>query len=60
MPGCAQWIAKFNPMAYFIEVMRMVIMKGSGFRDIQKHFLIMGGFALFFNTWAIYSYKKKS
>jgi ABC-2 type transport system permease protein len=58
MPDWAQWIAKLNPLAYFIEVMRMVIMKGSGFSDIQKHFLIMGGFALFFNSWAIYSYKK--
>jgi ABC-2 type transport system permease protein len=60
MPGWAQWIAKFNPMAYFIDVMRMVIMKGSGFRDTQKHFLIMGGFAVFFNIWAIFSYKKTS
>jgi ABC-2 type transport system permease protein len=60
MPVWAQWIAKFNPMAYFIEVMRMVVMKGSGFSDIQKHFLIMGGFAIFFNSWAIFSYRKKS
>jgi ABC-2 type transport system permease protein len=60
MPIWAQWIAKFNPMAYFIEVMRMVVMKGSGFSDIQKHFLIMGGFAIFFNSWAIFSYRKKS
>lgn len=60
MPVWAQWIARFNPMAYFIEVMRMVVMKGSGFGDIQKHFLIMGGFAIFFNSWAIFSYRKTS
>ena len=60
MPVWAQWIAKFNPLAYFIEVMRMVIMKGSGFRDIQRHFLIMGGFAIFFNLWAVFSYRKTS
>jgi ABC-2 type transport system permease protein len=60
MPVWAQWIAKFNPLAYFIEVMRMVIMKGSGFSDIQKHFLTMGGFAVFFNLWAVFSYRKTS
>jgi ABC-2 type transport system permease protein len=60
MPEWAQWIAKFNPLAYFIDVMRMVIMKGSGFSDIKKHFLIMAGFAVFFNTWAIWNYKKTS
>jgi ABC-2 type transport system permease protein len=60
MPEWAQWIAKFNPLAYFIDVMRMVIMKGSGFSDIKSHFLIMAGFAVFFNTWAIWNYKKTS
>jgi ABC-2 type transport system permease protein len=60
MPEWAQWIARFNPLAYFIDVMRMVIMKGSGFSDIKKHFLIMAGFAVFFNTWAIWNYKKTS
>ncbi len=60
MPEWAQWIAKFNPLAYFIDVMRMVVLKGSGFADIKNHFLVMAGFAVFFNSWAIYSYRKKS
>jgi ABC-2 type transport system permease protein len=58
MPVWAQWIARFNPLAYFIEVMRMVVMKGSGFSDIKYHFLIMAGFTVFFNSWAIINYKK--
>jgi ABC-2 type transport system permease protein len=60
MPEWARWIARFNPVTYFIEVMRMVIMKGSGFRDIQYHLLIITGFAVFFNAWAIMNYKKTS
>ncbi|WP_339702940.1 hypothetical protein [Algoriphagus aquimarinus] len=28
---------------YFIEVMRMVVFKGSDFQDISKYFLIMIG-----------------
>jgi ABC-2 type transport system permease protein len=60
MPEWAKWIARFNPVTYFIEVMRMIVMKGSGFNDIKNHFLIMTGFAVFFNTWAIINYKKTS
>jgi len=58
MPEWAKWISRFNPVTYFIEVIRMVILKGSTFQDIKQHFLIIGGFALFFNGWAIWNYKK--
>jgi len=58
MPGWAQVIAKLNPVTYFIEVMRMVVLKGSGFGDIKNHFLVMLSFGIFFNTWAILNYKK--
>ncbi len=60
MPEWAIVIAKCNPMTYFIEVNRMVILKGSSFADLKNHFLIMGGFAVVFNTWAILNYKKTS
>ncbi|MGD1841062.1 MAG: ABC transporter permease [Thermonemataceae bacterium] len=60
MPEWAKVFAYANPVTYFIEVMRMIVMKGSGFKDIQNHFLIMTGFALLFNTWAIINYKKTS
>jgi ABC-2 type transport system permease protein len=60
MPEWAKWIAKLNPVTYFIEVMRMIVMKGSGFYDIRNHLLITAGFAIFFNTWAILNYRKTS
>ena len=60
MPAWAQMITKFNPVSYFIEVMRMVVLKGSGLADIRFHILAMIGFALFFNTWAILNYRKRS
>ena len=58
MPEWAKWISRFNPVTYFIEVTRMVILKGSGFSDIRNHFLIIAAMALFFNGWAILNYKK--
>jgi ABC-2 type transport system permease protein len=60
MPVWAQWITRFNPVTYFIEVMRMVILKGSGLTDISRHIFIMIGFAIVLNTWAAMSYKKRA
>ena len=60
MPDWAQWVASLNPVSYFIEVMRMVISKGSQWQDLKSHFVVMTLFALFFNTWALLNYKKTS
>lgn len=60
MPEWARWITRFNPVSYFIEVMRMVILKGSSLADIRYHLLIMIGFAVIFNAWAVFSYRKRS
>lgn len=60
MPEWAKWITKFNPVSYFIEVMRMVILKGSSLADIRYHIYAMLGFAVVFNGWAVISYRKRS
>ncbi|UOB16642.1 ABC transporter permease [Abyssalbus ytuae] len=60
MPEWAKFIAWSNPVTYFIEVMRMVVLKGSGFANIGKHTLIMFGFAILLNGWAVVNYKKTS
>lgn len=60
MPSWAHAITQVNPVTYFIEVMRMLVMKGSSFRDIAHNFVIIGGMAVVFNTWAILNYRKRS
>lgn len=60
MPEWAQWIARANPVAYFIEVVRLVVLKGSSFYDIRGHFLVITGMAVFFNVWAVWNYRKTS
>lgn len=60
MPAWAQWITRFNPVSYFIEVMRMVMLKGSGIADISHQIFAVLGFAVFFNGWAILNYRKRS
>lgn len=60
MPEWAQVITWFNPVTYFIEVMRMVILKGSGLADIKNQIFAVIGFAVFFNGWAVLNYRKRS
>ena len=59
MPGWAQWITRLNPVTYFIDVMRMVMLKGSRLADITTHLLVMTGFAVVLNAWAMVSYRKR-
>ena len=59
MPEWARWLTKFNPVSYFIEVMRLVVLKGSGLKDIGPHLLIMSLFAVVLNSWAVISYRKR-
>ena len=58
MPRWAQVVAKLNPVSYMIEVMRMVILKGSGWRDIFPQLWKIALFAVVLNTWAILNYRK--
>ncbi|MEE4256141.1 MAG: ABC transporter permease [Bacteroidales bacterium] len=58
MPEWAQTMNKINPLAYFIDVMRMVLLKGSAFKDISVHFFSLLGLALLLNTLAVWRYRK--
>jgi len=60
MPGWAQFIARLNPVSYMIDVMRMIVLKGSGFQDIKYHLGKIIVFAVVLNGWAIWNYKKTS
>lgn len=60
MPYWAQLITKLNPVTYFIEVMRMVVLKGSGLADVSRHIFTMLAFAIVLNGWAILNYRKRS
>jgi ABC-2 type transport system permease protein len=58
MPEWAKMLSNFSPLKYMIQVLRMVFLKGSGFNDLVHQFYALLAFALFFNGWAILSYRK--
>jgi ABC-2 type transport system permease protein len=59
MPEWAQWISAFNPLKYFMDVMRSIYLKGSEMREMLSQLFAMIGFAIVFNIWAVVSYRKK-
>jgi len=58
MPQWAKIIDLFNPIAYFVEVIRMIMLKGSGFMDIARNLLILGVYAMLALTIAVWQYRK--
>ena len=58
MPEWAQWMNQVNPIAYFIDVMRMVLLKGSVFSDITRQFFSLLVLAVLFNGLAVWLYRK--
>jgi ABC-2 type transport system permease protein len=58
MPHWAQNLNGINPIAYFIRINRMILLKGSGFQDILYDFLSMVGIAIALISLAIWKYRK--
>jgi ABC-2 type transport system permease protein len=58
MPDWAQMLDKLNPLAYFIRIMRMVMLKGSSFHDIRIPFYSLLAYAVISITLAIGRYRK--
>ena len=58
MPKWAQIVTDFNPIKYFVEIVRMVLLKGSGLGDILPQLLKTLLFAILMNVLAVWSYRK--
>lgn len=58
MPKWAQIVTEFNPIKYFVEVMRMVMLKGASLNDILPQMLKTLAYAIIMNGLAVWSYKK--
>ena len=58
MPHWAQLISDISPLKYLMMVFRLVYLKGSSFNDLHRPFIFLVSFAVFFYSWAIFSYRK--
>jgi ABC-2 type transport system permease protein len=60
MPAWARTISNLTPITHFIRVIRLIMLKGSGFADLKTELLYMIAFAIALNGWAIWNYRKTS
>lgn len=59
MPAWAQSLGVISPLRYIIQATRMVYLKGAVFTDMVPQFISLCLLAIFFNGWAILSYRKR-
>lgn len=60
MPAWAQKLNYLNPVAYFIKIIRMIMLKGSGFGDVLRDLLILSVYSLVIFSIAVNRYRKTS
>jgi ABC-2 type transport system permease protein len=60
MPDWAQYFTLFNPLRYFIEIMRMAYLKGSNIEHLVQQLTALLIFAAALNVWAILAYRKNN
>ena len=60
MPEWGQKLNALNPIAYFIKIIRMILLKGSGFFDILKEFAILSVFGISAIAFAVRMHRKVS
>ncbi len=58
MPGWAQTVAEVNPIKHFVDVLRTVLMKGGGPREVGLDYLAMAAFAAGVLPLALVRYRK--
>ncbi len=58
MPSWAQTITMFNPLKYFIDAVRMILLKGAGLKEISGYIYILIIYAIIINSLAAIMYKK--
>ena len=59
MPVWAQKLTWLNPIAYFVKVIRAVLLKGSTLDDIKMDFVVISLFAVSMLSLAVLSYRKR-
>jgi ABC-2 type transport system permease protein len=60
MPAWAQWIAQVNPVMHFIEIMRAVMLRGAGLREIARSLGVLSLIAVGVFSLSVRQYAKRT
>ena len=58
MPQWAKYINYLNPMSYYMEVIKLIVLKGSGIEEIKMQISVLSGMAVVINSAALLSYRE--
>jgi ABC-2 type transport system permease protein len=58
MPQWAVYINYLNPMSYYMDVIKLIVLKGSGIEEIKMHISVLSGMAVAINAAALISYRE--
>ena len=60
MPTWAQWLAQANPVMHFIEIMRAVMLRGAGLREVAHSLAILSAIAIAVFSLSVRQYAKRA
>ncbi|HKP16274.1 MAG TPA: ABC transporter permease [Gemmatimonadaceae bacterium] len=60
MPTWAQWFARVNPVMHFIEIMRAVMLRGAGLREIAPSLAVISAIAIAVFSLSVRLYAKRT
>ena len=60
MPQWAVYINYLNPMSYYMEVIKLIVLKGSGIEEIKMQISVLSGMAVIINAAALISYRESN
>lgn len=60
MPVWASYINYLNPMSFFMDIIKLIILKGGGIHDIQYQLVVLAVMAVLIDSAAIFSYRDKT
>lgn len=58
MPEPAQWLGLMLPLTYFLDILRGILLKGTGFGELWPQFLALWGFAFLIVTLSVRRFHK--
>jgi ABC-2 type transport system permease protein len=58
MPQWAKFINYLNPMSYYMDVIKLIVLKGSGIEEIKMQISVLSGMAVLINAAALFFYRE--
>ena len=60
MPQAMQYVTLINPMRYFMEIVRAIMMKGAGVADLVPQIIAIAIYGLIIFSLAVASFQKRT